>query len=62
LTKKYANFPMNLRVNFQMHGFFSTLLVERSGGLTETVNLLPVLGQGFTREKQSRVGSGIGLQ
>jgi hypothetical protein len=26
LPEKYANFPMNLRVNFQTHGFFSILL------------------------------------
>ena len=26
LTEKYVNIPMNLRVNFQTHGFFSILL------------------------------------
>jgi len=26
LTEKYANSSMNLRVNFQIHGFFSILL------------------------------------
>jgi hypothetical protein len=27
-VEKHANFPANLRVNFQMHGFFSILLSE----------------------------------
>ena len=30
LTEKYANFPMNLSVNFQMHGFFIILLAHIS--------------------------------
>src|SRR5208282_4273933 len=34
LTEKYANSSMNLRVNFQIHGFFSILLMPwRQSGL-----------------------------
>src|SRR5208282_6245374 len=64
LTEKYANIPMNLRVNFQIHGFFIILLgffkegTDRgkrkiSGAMTAGSTPILYFGHGRRAEPQS---------